>query len=86
MNKLRAWLLRGRPYPYPRHVASSAMALLYLVGGLTALLTLLLPHPKTLHFGVMIVIGCCSAPNGARHSTPRGTLFIVPSSKASLGT
>lgn len=38
------------------------MALLYLAGGLTTLLILVLPHPRTLHFGVMTVIGATSPP------------------------
>ena len=57
MTGFLAWLRGGRPFPYPRHTAGSAMAMFYFVGGLTILLILLLPHPATLHIGVMLVIG-----------------------------
>ncbi len=57
MTGFLAWLRGGRPFPYPRHTAGSAMAMLYFAGGLTTLLILLLPHPATLDIGVMLVIG-----------------------------
>ena len=50
-------LLRGRPFPYPPETAGTAMALLYLVGGLTALLIVLLPHPATLNITIILVVG-----------------------------
>lgn len=57
MTGFLAWLRGGRPFPYPRHTAASAMAMFYFAGGLTTLLILLLPHPATLDIGVMLVIG-----------------------------
>ena len=50
------WLLRTRPFPYPRQVAGSAMALFYAAGAVTTLLVLVLPHPRTLHVRLMLVL------------------------------
>lgn len=53
-------VLRVRPFPYPRETAGSAMALLYLVGGLTALLIVLLPHPTTLNIPVILSVSAAT--------------------------
>lgn len=60
LGKFREWLLRTRPFPYPRQVAGTAMALLYVVGGLTTLVVLALPHPATLEVPTMLALGCTS--------------------------
>ncbi|WP_211262292.1 GGDEF domain-containing protein [Nitriliruptor alkaliphilus] len=57
MTGLRPRLLTLRPYPYGKQTAARAMALLWLVGGATTLLVVVLPHPPALHRGVMLVIG-----------------------------
>jgi len=51
------WLRRSRPFPYPRQVAGTAMALFFVIGGLTTLLTLALPHPSSLHVPIMVTLG-----------------------------
>lgn len=56
-TRFRNWLIGARPYPYARETTAFAMASLYLVGGLTTLGVLILPHPSTLNVGVMLVIG-----------------------------
>lgn len=57
LRRFRNWVLRTRPFPYPREVAGTAMALLYVVGGLTTLLVLALPHPRTLQVPIMLALG-----------------------------
>jgi diguanylate cyclase (GGDEF)-like protein len=57
MTGLRPRLLTLRPYPYGKQTAARAMALLWLVGGITTLLVVVLPHPPALHRGVVLVIG-----------------------------
>lgn len=57
MTELRTALLAARPYPYSRQTAARAMALLWLVGGITSLLVVVLPHPPTLHREVLLAIG-----------------------------
>jgi diguanylate cyclase (GGDEF)-like protein len=57
MGELLRWLGRIRPFPYPRQTAVSAMALLYISGGVTILLVLVCPHPPTLSVGVILLLG-----------------------------
>jgi len=56
-RKFWAWSRRTRPLPYPRQIAAAAMAMFLVVGGLTTLLTLVLPHPADLHVPTMLVLG-----------------------------
>jgi diguanylate cyclase (GGDEF)-like protein len=72
-----AGLRRTRPFPYPRAMAGSAMALLYFAGGVTGLLTLVFPHPETLNAGVLLLVSLTALPAGAavcllRHRLPKG--------------
>jgi diguanylate cyclase (GGDEF)-like protein len=72
-----ARLRRTRPFPYPRAMAGAAMALLYLAGSVTALLTLVFPHPPTLNDGVVLVLSLMAIPAGTavyflRHRLPSG--------------
>ena len=57
LRKFWNWFLRTRPFPYPRQVAGTAMALLYVAGGLTTLLVLALPHPTSLQVPIMLTLG-----------------------------
>lgn len=71
------WFLRTRPFPYPRQVAGAAMALLYVVGGLTTLLVLALPHRSSLQVPIMLTLSAMSPLVGLavyllRHRLPSG--------------
>ncbi|WP_237715259.1 GGDEF domain-containing protein [Arthrobacter sp. TB 23] len=73
------WLRRTRPFPYPREVAVSAMALFYLVGGVAMLLVLVFPHPSTLNDRLLIGLGVLLIVIGLpvyklRHRTPLAVL------------
>ncbi|MHA7142483.1 MULTISPECIES: GGDEF domain-containing protein [unclassified Arthrobacter] len=73
------WLRRTRPFPYPREVAVSAMALFYLVGGVAMLLVLVFPHPSTLNDRLLIGLGVFLIVIGLpvyklRHRTPLALL------------
>jgi diguanylate cyclase (GGDEF)-like protein len=75
---------RNHPFPYPRQSAVSAMALLYVSGGMTILLVLVFPHPPTLSVGVLLVVGTVSPVVGlslyfVRHRLPEAALpwFLV---------
>lgn len=75
LRRLRNWVSRTRPFPYPRQVAGLAMALLYGVGGLTTLMVLVLPHPTTLEVPVMFALSSTTLPIGLaiymlRHRLP----------------
>lgn len=54
-------LRRSRPFPYPREIAGSAMALLYLAGAATTLLTLVFPHSSILNVPLMLAVGGTAA-------------------------
>lgn len=73
MTRLR----RTRPFPYPREMAGAAMALLYFVGGVTALLVLVFPHPPTLNSALVLMVGVTLLPAGTavyvfRRNLPSG--------------
>ncbi len=57
---VQAWFHRSRPFPYSREVAGAAMALFYVMGGITILLVLVFPHPSALNEGVLLVLGAPS--------------------------
>lgn len=59
------WFARTRPFPYPRDTAYSAMALLFVVGGITTLLIASFPHPSTVHLGLLVGIGLAAPLFGA---------------------
>lgn len=79
------WFARTRPFPYERDTAFSAMALIFVVGGVTALLTAALPHPSTLPYALTITIGLVSPVIGIsiyflRRRLPIGMIpWVVPS-------
>lgn len=60
MTRLQQLLFSARPFPYSKQTAARAMALLWLVGGITTLLVSFLPHPETMQRDVMIAIGLTS--------------------------
>lgn len=51
------WFRRTRPFPYPKEVAGTAMALFYLVGGVSMMLVLAFPHPLTVDSGLLLGLG-----------------------------
>jgi diguanylate cyclase (GGDEF)-like protein len=60
LSTFLSWARSARPFPYTKQTAGSAMAVMYLVGGLTTLLAALLPHPSTVDDRVLLVIGATS--------------------------
>jgi diguanylate cyclase (GGDEF)-like protein len=60
VRDLHRWAWRARAFPYPPRIAAEAMALLWLVGGLTTLLAVILPHPPALRVDVFIALGITS--------------------------
>ena len=74
-----------RPFPYRRETAFSAMALIFVVGGATALLAAVLPHPATLPYALTLTIGmACPVIGGIvyllRRRLPSGLIpWVVPS-------
>lgn len=79
------WFARARPFPYPRETAYSAMALIFVIGGVTALLAAALPHPSTLPYTLTVAIGVVSPLVGAaiyllRRRLPGSLIpWVVPS-------
>lgn len=51
------WMRRTRPFPYSREVSVAAIALFYVVGGVSMLLVLLFPHPPTINDGLLAGLG-----------------------------
>lgn len=75
LRELWAWSRRARSFPYPRQIAASALAMFLVVGGLTTLLTIALPHPPNLHVPTMLVVGAAAPVAGLvvyrlRHRLP----------------
>ncbi|MEP6665225.1 MAG: GGDEF domain-containing protein [Nocardioidaceae bacterium] len=60
MRSIFSWAREARPFPYPKRTAGSAMAWLFVTGGLTTLLVGLLPHPSTMRENVVFVLGGAS--------------------------